>query len=837
MVFEHPWVLLLFLPLAAWAWFESRQGKRIPHLLLRSLVFALILLGLASPVWELPDSTVRVVALADMSESVGEAGMARERQILSALEAEGGASLRVIPFGSRPLDTRGTLLPDAETLRGVNRGTNLEAAVRYGLASLPARAVPRIVLISDGLENKGSLLRAAWQARSLGVPIEVFPLAGRSEPELAIRSLEFPPRVFTGERFPVQLVVEAPAALRGRIEITVDGQRIGLSDVDLRSGENEFHLSLNVASEGVSELRATVSAAGSGQSGGEAQQSGAIAFRSPAALFVSSASQQEDANLLQVLNEAKYKLKVSSTVPENLHDLQLLVLNNQDLEEYPEPVKKRIEGYVLAGGGLLVVSGDHNVYVEKPPGTPEDALTRALPAKLAPPQSEEGTLVTLVFDKSSSMEGTKMQLARVAAIGVIDNLRPQDMVGVLTFDNSYQWTVPIRKAEGKTLIKRLVSGIMPDGGTQIAPALEEAYRKVQPVKATYKHIVLLTDGISEEGDSLNLAKEAALNKVTISTVGLGRDVNRNYLQKVADNAKGSAYIVEDPSMLQQILLKDVMEHTGSTAIEGSVGVHVVRETEVTEGIDFTKAPKLKGFVKYETKPSADLLLSLDREDAPLLARWQYGLGRAAVFASDANGRWAADWLSWEGYDKFWANLVRDLLPRSSPRESSIRYDEARNLLLAEYRIEPGRGRMQPPELYIFGPDGYRRPLRAEAVSPGLYRVEAPTGDHRGLFRVRPLEESEDFPELGYYIEEPEVHDHGNNERLLQQVAAYTGGRVNPSASQVFDPGNVRVESHTALWPFLIAAAILLQLLELFLRKGMPWLRERQALRRAGMAEV
>lgn len=837
MVFEHPWVLLLLLPLAGWAWRESRQGKRIPHLALRSLIYALILIGLASPIWELPDSTVRVVALADVSESVGEAGHAEVKRVLATLEAEGGSSLKVVPFGSRPLDAQGFSLPGAEALRGLSRGTNLEAAVRYGLASLPARAVPRIVLISDGLENQGSLLRAAWQARTLGVPIEVFPLAGRAAPELTIRSLGFPPRVWTGERFPLQLEVDTPTALRSRIEITVDGQRIGLNEVDLQAGANELHLSLNVASEGVSELRATVSAVGQGQGAGVAQQSGAIAFRRPAALFVSSGSQQEDANLLQVLNEAKYKLKVSATLPESLRELQLLVLNNQDLEKYPEATKKRIEDYVLGGGGLLVISGDRNVYVEKPPGTPEDAITRALPAKLAPPQSEEGTVVTLVFDKSSSMEGTKMQLARVAAIGVIDNLRPQDMVGVLTFDNSYQWTVPIRKAEAKSLIKRLVSGIMPDGGTQIAPALEEAYRRVQPLKATYKHIVLLTDGISEEGDSINLAKEAAINRVTISTVGLGRDVNRNYLQKVADNAKGSAYIVEDPSMLQQILLKDVMEHTGSTAIEGSVGLKMARETEVTEGIDFAKAPKLKGFVKYETKPAADLLLSLDREDAPLLARWQYGLGRAAVFTSDANGRWAVDWLSWDGYDKFWANLARDLLPRSSPRETSIRYDEARNLLLAEYRIEPGRGPAQAPELYVFGPDGYRRPLRAEAVTPGLFRVEAPTGDHRGLFRVRPLEESGDFPELGYYIEEPEVHDHGNNERLLQQVAAYTGGRVNPSASQVFDPGNVRVESHTALWPFLIAAAVLLQLLELFLRKGMPWLRERQALRRAGVAEI
>src|ERR1700681_3164751 len=122
-----------------------------------------------------------------------------------------------------------------------------------------------------------------------------------------------------------------------------------------------------------------------------------------------------------------------------------------------------------------------------------------------------------------------MELARLAAIGVIDNLRPIDQGGVLIFDNSFQWAVPIRRAEDRSLIKRLVAGITPDGGTQIAPALTEAYRKILPSKATFKHIVLLTDGISEDGDSMNLAKEAASERVTISTVGLGQDVNRAYL--------------------------------------------------------------------------------------------------------------------------------------------------------------------------------------------------------------------------------------------------------------------------------------------------------------------
>ena len=177
-----------------------------------------------------------------------------------------------------------------------------------------------------------------------------------------------------------------------------------------------------------------------------------------------------------------------------------MIFNNWDLEAIPANGKQALEQYVQQGGGLLVIGGERNMYKEDK--KVEDPLERALPAKLAPPRSPEGTAVVLIIDKSSSMEGRKMELARVAAIGVVENLRPIDQVGVLIFDNSFEWAVPIRRAEDKATIKRLISGITPDGGTQIAPALTEAYRRIRPVMATYKHIVLLTDGISEEGDSL-----------------------------------------------------------------------------------------------------------------------------------------------------------------------------------------------------------------------------------------------------------------------------------------------------------------------------------------------
>ena len=187
-------------------------------------------------------------------------------------------------------------------------------------------------------------------------------------------------------------------------------------------------------------------------------------------------------------------------VPAKLDDFQLVVINNWDMESIPQTAKSALEEYVKKGGGLVWIAGEHNIYVDKK-GKPEDALERTLPAKLAPPRSPEGTAVVLIIDKSSSMEGRKIELARLAAIGVVENLRPIDSVGVLIFDNSFQWAVPIRKAEDRATIKRLIAGITPDGGTQIAPALTEAYQRILPQTAMYKHIVLLTDGICEEGDS------------------------------------------------------------------------------------------------------------------------------------------------------------------------------------------------------------------------------------------------------------------------------------------------------------------------------------------------
>ena len=700
------------------------------------------------------------------------------------------------------------------TANAAGRGTDLENAIRDGVASLPAGMVGRLLLISDGNENMGSVSRAVWQAQQLGVPIDTVRLAGRPKPGLMLDSVSVPGQVFSGERFPIELTVESPGPAQANVELTAEGKSIGANQAQLSPGTNHLRVQALVNSVGAIALAGKITAAGLG----EARFEDALTLRRPRVLLVTNDPAASEVHLSRALEANQFEIdRAPGGIPDKLDDYQLIVINNWNMESIPLPRKTALEDFVKKGGGLCWIAGEHNVYVDKK-NQPEDALERMLPAKLAPPRSPEGTAVVLIIDKSSSMEGRKIELARLAAIGVVENLRDIDSVGVLIFDNSFQWAVPIRKANDRAAIKHLISGITPDGGTQIAPALTEAYQRILPQQAVYKHIVLLTDGISEEGDSMQLTKEAVTNHVTISTVGLGQDVNRAFLEKVASSAEGKSYFLNDPAGLEQILLHDVEEHTGVTAVEKSIEPKVVNQAEILEGVGIESAPALKGYVRFQARPTSDTILEADRTD-PLLVRWQYGLGRAAVFTSDAKNRWAEKWVTWPGFDKLWANIFRDLLPHAPEAETAADYDRASNELVVDYRLS--KNVEEPaaiPDIFAIGPNGFQAPLKVNKVAAGHYVGRVVIGQNQGLFRVRPVADSRAFPEVGFYRQEEEMVQYGSNESLLRQIASATGGRYRPDPKQVFDANGRSIAAVMQLWPGLLAIAVLLNLIELVLRK-------------------
>jgi Ca-activated chloride channel homolog len=299
---------------------------------------------------------------------------------------------------------------------------------------------------------------------------------------------------------------------------------------------------------------------------------------------------------------------------------------------------------------------------------------------------------------------------------------------------------------------------------------------------------------------------------------LGQDVNRAYLEKVASIAGGKSYFLNEPAGLEQIVLKDVMEHTGTTAVEKTLQPVVAEHAEILDGVGMETAPPLKGYVRFISKPGAETILKVEDTD-PLLVRWQYGLGRAVVFTSDAKSRWAADWVSWKGFDKFWTNTTRDLLPHAESTEATAEFDSAGGDLVVNYHLG---GEVEDPatipEVFALGPNGFRHPVPIVKLAGKSYRGRIHIGDLQGLFRVRPLADSRAFPEIGFYQPEQELLEYGSNEFLLRSVARYTGGHFNPAPGQVFDSGGRSQSSTMRLWPLLLGLAIALNLAELLLRK-------------------
>ena len=679
-------------------WFFGRRRRSLWHstpLILKICGLAAIFIALVQPHLTMPGSRTATVVLVDTSKSITAQDLNHASDLVAEMSNKRDANwLRIVPFSShpRPLSqneiSHGVHLVPASNQSGDT--TNFEAAISDSLSAMPAGFLPRIVLLSDGNDNEGSTARAIAGLQQLHVPVDTIPLTGRSTGGLRLTSISMPKTAYAGEQIPIDLHLESPSSMSVSVALAAGGKSLGASQVNLQPGGNDIRVHARVKTVGATAITGEVNSIGFEQ---------AVTLTRAKVLVVSGDSAESDTNLVNALSEAGFDVtRTNSPSAWNDIAIQLLVLNNLDLNNISETEKSKIAEYVRSGGGLLLIGGEHQVYKED---KKLDALDEALPAKLAPPKTPEGTCVALIIDKSSSMEGRKIELARLSAIGVVEHLRPIDTIGVLIFDNSYQWAVPMRKAEDKALIKRLIVGIVPDGGTQIAPALTEAYKKVEASSATYKHVVLMTDGISEEGDSLELAKQAAEHQVTISTVGLGQDVNRAYLEKVADVSGGKSYFLNEPQGLEQILLKDVQDYTGSTAVEKPLVPIVDTKAEVIDGLNLDSAPALRGYTRFIAKPDAQTLLSIDpQKKDPLFVRWQYGLGRAAVFTSDAKSRWAQAWINWPGYDKFWINISRDLLPHFRVSDADASLDSSNGDLVVTYRLSPGgkRGRPYPRHL-------------------------------------------------------------------------------------------------------------------------------------------
>ncbi|MDD2373113.1 MAG: VWA domain-containing protein, partial [Syntrophomonadaceae bacterium] len=476
------------------------------------------------------------------------------------------------------------------------------------------------------------------------------------------------------------------------------------------------------------------------------------------------------------------------------------------------------------GLGLIMVGGDQSF---GPGGYFKTPVEEALPVYMDLRGKKEipSLGLLLVIDKSGSMSESaggyaKIDLAREAAIQATEVLGPMDQIGVLAFDSAAKWVVKMRKVDDLTAIQDDIGTLRAGGGTSIYPGLALAYDSLKKADTKYKHIILLTDGQSAtSGDYYFLARKMEKAGITMSTVAVGDGADTELLEILAEWGRGRYYFTNEAYSIPRIFTKETITALRSYLVEEDFTPLRVAGSEVLHGIN--AVPDLHGYVASTVKDSAQLMLESHRGD-PVLAGWQYGLGRSLAFTSDAGGRWAANWAGWEGYNHFWGNLLSWVLPRS--QDSSLRM---------ETYIEDGKGYIKVDTddytatslMYsatIIKPDLKSETLELQPVAPGSFagnfKVKQP-----GVYLINVLQKKggetlgsiSGGAALSY---SPEYNNTFRDDAFLEQVAGKGGGSIISRGEEAFADNLPPLKGIVELWPWLLIIAACLLPLDIAARR-------------------
>jgi hypothetical protein len=337
-------------------------------------------------------------------------------------------------------------------------------------------------------------------------------------------------------------------------------------------------------------------------------------------------------------------------------------------------------------------------------------------------------------------------------------------------------------------------------------------------------VIILTDGISAPGDFEGIAQAMASDRITCSTVSLGGDADQSLLEEIARLGNGRSYVADDAGQVPQIFAKETVTASKSAINEQPFPPLVVRSTQVLSEIRLDEAPFLLGYVVTRAKPTAEVILATESGD-PLLAWWRYGLGVTVAFTSDAKARWAAEWLSWPQFGKFWAQVVRHTLRKAEAKGTLVQVERSgRKAVVSLDAIEPS-GRFlnkAATELTLVDPQLATKKIEMRQVAPGRYQAEFDTsraGSYQLLFSQTRDAQLLGRQTRGLAVGYPdELRLRPVNAERLKAIAAAAGGRFDAPPESVFNPPERAATRAVPLWAYLATAASLLFVLDVLLRR-------------------
>jgi uncharacterized membrane protein len=830
-----------------------RISKRmIASLLVRAALLASVIFALAGMQAVRFSDKLAVAFLIDASDSVGAAGRDEAttfvRDALRNMRSDARDQAAVVVFGADAQIERSlSFAKDLAALGAQVRstGTNVEGAIRLGLSLLPNDTAKRIVLLSDGKQTVGDAEAAARLAQATNARLDAFPLPTLQGPDATIERIDSPQRASVGQQIPLQIVIRSNTAMRGQLTVFAGPDIVAQENVNLVIGQNEFSVRANATRAGFTAFRAQVVADQDVRPQNNALSSSVIVGGPPRVLMVASLPTSQGGASDRVDETAALKQALAATgvtvdevspraMPTEIQSLaayQSVVLVNVPARDLSLRAMYSIQSYVRdIGGGLVVIGGPNSYGVGGYFRTP---LEETLPVdmQVKDPRRFPSVSIVIVMDKSGSMNTQengvlKMRLAAEAAARVAELVNDDDEVTVIGFDTEPVDVIgPFQGRERAKYIPQILSIAPGGGGIYVFESLEEAQRIIGKSNKLTKFVILLSDGSdSERQDGARdlVRRMNTQDNVTLTVVAIGDGSDVPFLKGIASVGKGRFHLTDKAANLPTIFTEEAALAQKSYIVEQAFFPKQGATSPILSGI--TQAPQLLGYIASSPKPAAQVILKANDTD-PLLATWQYGLGRAVAFTSDATGRWGKQWVQWEGFPKFWAQTIRwTILDRGqSSINASVLQRGEQTVVVAEVPETQTDG-TTTLRATVLDADGRSRELNLAQVAPGRFEAETYL-DQAGAYYVRVSPVAPTTPESSQssqsanqlniatvsYVKpySPEYAQTAGGEDTLRDWVAAGGGNLLSSPREVFQMNAPVAASRTDLFPFLLALAALL----------------------------
>ena len=825
--------------------FAFRKRRDWVSLILRTVIMLLLIFALAGLQIEQAVDKLAVVFLVDVSDSMGGTTQAAQldyiRQALDNKPPDDEAA--IVLFGENAVPERSfsavTEVADFGSTP-VSINTDIARAIETGLSMFPPDATRRMVILSDGQATRGDAIARAQRAAVSGIEISYVSFFRDPVPDVRIIDLQAPARVAENQQFDVTMSIEAEAPTDATILLFAGGQLIQQEDVSLAEGVTNYSLTQTSGETGFLDFSARIDIPS--QNDGFAQNNQLAAFSQivgPSRVLLVNSEPSEIEHLLPALEQAS--ILVDVIAPGNLPlsmsglaDYKSIIISNVPATDLSNAHMELLDQYVRDLGGGLVFVGGPDSYA--PGGYFQTPLEETLPVEMQIKDQQRLPQLTIAYlmDRSGSMSSVgssgvpNIELGKRAINLSVQLLQPTDRVGIASFDNNGSWIAPFQDVLDKRALIQIVNTLRAGGGTDILAGMRLVSQAIVSEPSDRKHIILMTDGGANPRGLIDLSANLFNEfNVTTSVISIGQ-TDPQFLREMTIVGNGNYHQVDIIEEIPTIFTLETVLATRSYIMEDPFVPTLTANNPIMDGI--RSAPELQGYVATTPKSVAQVVLSGPEPFRdPILAVWQYGLGRVVAFTSDATSRWATDWVQWDGFSRFWGQTVSWTMNEgaTSNLETRIVMVDEQARVIVDARDENGAFiNGLSLETSLLNPDGTSRRVPLQQVAPGRYEAHFAPREEGAYFLTingagQVNGQQQTFNEVNGWVMSysAEYIPRENDDALLARLAEITDGRSLADVPEDVFAHNLDARVATApIWNWLVLLAILLLPIDIAVRR-------------------